>query len=187
MFLNQKELEAIGFKKLGSNVRVSKFASIYSPHLIEIGDSSRIDDFVVLSPSGGLKIGKHVHIACFCSVIGKGPVTLGHYSGLSGRVSIYSSTDDYSGKHMTNPTVPDSYTEVRSGPVDVGEHVIIGAGSIVLPNVKMGLGAAVFAQSLVIRNCKPFTIYGGSPAKKIRERNNDILKHAENFESEVDK
>ena len=61
---------------------------------------------------GGIEIGNYIHIAIFCSLQGEGKITLEDFSGISSRVSIYSSNDDYTGEFMSNPTVPAEYTNV---------------------------------------------------------------------------
>lgn len=174
--LSRELSERIGFASLGQNVAISDRASFYGAGRISIGDNTRIDDFCILSAgAGGIAIGQHVHIAAYSSLIGVAAITLRDFAGLSSRVSIYSSTDDYSGAAMTNPTVPADYTNVFSAPVDLGKHVIIGAGSIILPGVTLGEGAAIGALSLVKRDCEPFMIYSGSPARPIGERKRDLL------------
>ena len=55
MFYTNIELQTLGFKAVGKNVFISNKASIYSPHLIEIGDNVRIDDFCILSGNINLK------------------------------------------------------------------------------------------------------------------------------------
>lgn len=45
-FLSESELKTIGFLKYGTNVLVSRKASIYNPEQIVLGDNIRIDDFV---------------------------------------------------------------------------------------------------------------------------------------------
>ena len=112
-FYSLEELRIMGFAYLGKGVKLSNRASFHNPGKISIGDHSRIDDFCVQSAGeGGINIERHVHIAVYCSPIGKGSITLKDFSGLSSRVSIYSSNDDYSGEYMTNPTVPERYTNV---------------------------------------------------------------------------
>ena len=175
-FLSAEQLLSLGFKRVGSKVRISDRATIYGTERIEVGDHARIDDFCVLSAgAAGIKIGRHVHIACYCSLIGAELIQMDDFSGLSSRVSIYSSSDDYSGEWMTNPTVPDAFTNVDSRPVILRKHVIIGAGSIILPGVEIGEGSAVGALSLVTRNCEPFCIYSGVPAKLVKERSRRLL------------
>ena len=150
-------------------------ASFYNSKKISIGSNVRIDDFCVLSAGeGGIEIGNNVHVAVFCSLIGSGKITISDFSNLSSRVSIYSSNDDYSGLTLTNPTIPDDFKNVRSADVLLCKHVIIGAGSVVLPGVKLNEGASIGALSLVSKDCEEFKIYAGVPAKAIKVRKKDL-------------
>src|SRR6056300_1583763 len=134
MFLSKEEIENIGFKSVGDNVLISDKCSIYSPQNIEIGSNVRIDDFTILSPATSLKVGNYVHIACYSSIIGKGEIILEDFVGISGRVSIYSSSDDYTGMSMTNPMIPNEFKKVTNGKVHIKKHTIVGVGSVILPN-----------------------------------------------------
>jgi galactoside O-acetyltransferase len=175
-FLKQAELESLGFKSLGKNVLLSDKASIYNHKNISIGDNTRIDDFSILSAGdGGIKIGNNVHIACFATIIGKGMVTMDDYSGLSSRVSIYSSSDDYSGEYMTNPCIPNNFTNTIHKDVVIGKHAVVGASSIVLPGVYIGNCSAVGAMSLVKDNVGEFEIVVGIPARKVKDRKRKLL------------
>lgn len=176
-FYSPHELATLGLRSCGAHVLISRKASLHNPGAIEIGSHVRIDDFCVLSAgSGGISIGSFVHVAVYASMIGAGRIVLGDYSCLSGRVSIYSSNDDYSGAHLTNPTVPDRYRGVVSADVVVGRHALIGAGTVVLPGVTIGEGAAVGAMSLVRGDCEPFGIHAGVPARWIKARDRGLLK-----------
>ena len=173
-YLTKQELEALGLASCGENVSISDKASIYNPGKISIGNNVRIDDFCVLSAGeGGIFLGNYIHIAVFCSIIGSGKIILSDYSGLSSRVSIYSSNDDYSGEYLTNPTVPSFLTGVKHDNVFIGKHVIIGSGSIVLPGVILEEGVAITALSCVNKNCAAFGIYAGN--RRIKERSCHLL------------
>lgn len=175
-FLTPSQLEALGFASLGQNVLISEKASIYGASRIHIGDHVRIDDFCILSAgAGGIRLGSFIHIACFCSLIGQEKIEMEDYSGLSSRVAVYSSSDDYTGNAMTNPMVPAEFTKVDHRPVHIGRHCIVGAGAVILPGVMMGEGAAVGALALVIKSCEAFGIYSGVPAKLIRSRDRKLL------------
>lgn len=186
--LSRTAVETMGFASLGENVQISDKASFYGTSRITIGNHVRIDDFCVLSAGqGGIEIGSHIHIAVYTSLIGAATITLADFCNLSSRVSVYSSSDDYSGATMTNPTVPEAYKNVHHAPVHVGRHVTIGSGSVILPGTKLGDGAAVGALSLVRNQCEPFGIYAGNPARRIKDRKRDLLelekqllKHSEN-------
>lgn len=174
--LSDEQIEQMGFTQVGTNPRLSDKASYYNCANIKIGDNVRIDDFSVLSAGiGGIEIGSYIHIANHSSLIGAGKIILDDFSGISSRVSIYSSSDDYSGAHMTNPTIPTEFTHVHHADVVIGRHVIIGSGSVVLPGVTLEEGVAVGALSLVTKSCKAFGIYSGVPARRIKERKRDLL------------
>lgn len=176
MYYSTSELSKLGFKSVGKNVLLSDKCSIYNPSNITIGDNVRIDDFCVLSAgNGGIHIGSYVHIAVFCCLIGNGKITLEDFSGLSSRVSIYSSTDDYSGNYLTNPMVDKKYTNIINGDVRVGKHVIVGAGSVILPNVDIGNFSSVGAMSLINKNVDESKVVAGIPAKVIKNRNTKLI------------
>ncbi len=175
-FLTDQEVKALGFAAVGDNVQLSDKACYYNCSQIRIGNNVRIDDFCVISAGvGGINIGCYVHVAIGSSLIGAGNITLCDFSGLSSRVSIYSSNDDYTGQYLTNPTVPSVFTNVTSADVYIGRHAIIGSGAIILPGVRLEDGVAIGALSLVNKSCEPFSIYAGNPAKFIKPRKKDLL------------
>ena len=175
-FLAEEAVAALGFARVGRDVKISDRVSIYNPERISIADHVRIDDFCILSAGdGGIDLGSYVHIACYASLIGREKIVLRDFAGLSGRVSVYSSSEDYSGTCLTNPTVPEEYRKPVHGRVLFARHVIVGAGSVILPGVTLGLGASVGALTLVAKDLEPFGIYLGVPARKVGTRAQDLL------------
>lgn len=180
--LSRGAIEALGFASVGKDAQISDKASFYGLNRIVLGDNVRIDDYCVLSAGRGcISIGHHVHIAVYSSLIGAGKITLSDFCNLSSRVSIYSSSDDYSGEKMTNPTVPSEYTGVIHADVHLGKHVIVGCGSVILPGVTLEEGVAVGALSLVNLDCEAFSIYVGNPARRTKERKRDLLELEQQF------
>ena len=173
-YLSETELQSLGLKYVGHNVRISEKVAIYSPELISIGDNCRIDDFTVLS--GNISLGRNVHIALFCNLSGgiEG-IAMEDFSGLSYSVNVLTQSDDFSGTYLTNPTVPSEYTNVKHGAVRIGRHVVVGANSVILPGVEISDGCAIGAMTMVTRTTEPWGIYAGIPAKKIKERQRDLL------------
>lgn len=173
-YLTDIQLQQFGFKSLGKNIKISDKASIYNPELIEIDDNSRIDDFCVIS--GKVKVGKNVHIAPFCLVAGgeKG-ITLEDFSGLAYQVQVFTQSDDYSGLTLTNPTIPSEFKKEIKREVLISRHVIVGAGSIIMPGVILHEGTSVGAMSLIRKSTDSWSIYLGNPAKKIKDRKKDLL------------
>lgn len=182
-FLNEAALEALGLASFGADVRIDAAARFYGAGRIEVGSHTRIDAFAVLSAGeGGIRVGNHVHIAAHGFIAGAGQIELEDFANISGRVSIYSSNDDYTGATLTGPTVPDELKNVEVAPVRIGRHVIVGAGSVILPGVTIGEGAAIGALSVVKRDVEPFAVVAGTDGRVIGTRKRDLLE----LESRVD-
>ena len=181
-FLSARYLKEIGFKYIGTNVKISEKASLYNPQNVSIGDNTRIDDFCILSAGkGGIELGSFVHISCYVSLIGAGKIIIKDFSALSTRVAVFSSNDDYSGIHMANATIPETYRKVATAPVVLEKHSLVGSGTIILPGVTFGIGAAVGGLSLVKNDFDSFWVYAGMPAKKIKISSNNLLKVEDQF------
>lgn len=181
-FLSSDQIKTMGFQSIGENVLLSDKASYYNCQNISIGNNTRIDDFAVLSAGkGGIVIGQHVHIAIGVSLVGAGKIILGDFSGLSSKVSVFSSNDDYSGNFMTGPTLSSIFTNVTDAQVSIGKHVIVGAGTVILPGVIIEEGCAVGALSLITKDCKEFGVYIGTPVKRIKERSRKIIEIERRF------
>ncbi len=185
-YYTNEEVKSIGFKSIGENVLISRKTSIYGTSRISIGNNVRIDDFTIISAGKeGIEIGNNVHIAVFCSIQGEAKIIISDFCGLSSRVAIYSSSDDYTGEYLTNPTVPEEYLGVNTASVILEKHVIIGSGSVVLPGIRLEEGVAIGALSLVNKNCSTFHIYTGNPLKKIIARSKNLLNLEKDYRSKL--
>ncbi|MDD5053067.1 MAG: acyltransferase [Sulfuricurvum sp.] len=170
-----KQLNEMGFKSIGKNVKISDKASIYNCDQIEIGDNSRIDDFCVVS--GKIKIGRNVHITPMCLVAGgeKG-IVFEDFTTIAYGVQVFTQSDDYTGKTMTNSTIPKEYKNELMKEVILKKYSIVGAGSIIMPGVILEEGTSVGAMSLILKSTESWGIYVGSPAKRLKDRRQDLLK-----------
>lgn len=179
-YFTEKDLLKLGFKSVGKNVKISKSASIYNFDQITIGDFSRIDDFCVIS--GSVTLGRNVHITPQCLVAGGSEgVICEDFSTLAYQVKIFSQSDDYSGNTMANSTVPKKYKNEVKKSVSIGRHVIIGAGSTIMPGVHLAEGTSVGAMSIVLKDTESWFIYAGAPAEKIRKRSRGLLLMEKNY------
>lgn len=171
------ELAKEGFRSLGRDVRIARNCTIIGAENISIGNHVRIDGYCTLAASGHgfIDLGSYIHIGGYCALLAGEGIAMEDFSGLSWGVQLYTRSDDFSGKHMTNPTVPSKYTGVKSGKITIKRHAIIGANSIVLPGITVGEGVAVGALSMVTKSLKEWGIYSGVPAKYIKERSRELL------------
>lgn len=173
-YMTRAELEAMGFAALGREVRVSTRAAIYEPEKIRLGDLCRIDDFCVVS--GRVEIGRNVHVAVQCSVSGGAPgIVLEDFAGLAYGCHVFAQSDDYSGRSLTNPTVPREFKAEILRPLRIGRHAILGAGAVVMPGADVAEGCAVGAGAVVVRPTEPWGIYVGVPARRAGERSRELL------------
>lgn len=160
----------LAFAAVGADVQIWPRAHIVRPEAITIGDSVIIDDFVFLDGGRHSSIGSFVHIASFTSIVGGGRFEMDDFAGLSGGVRVYTGNEDYSGGCLTNPAVPAPYRRATRGEVHICRHAIVGANTVILPGVTIGEGAVVGANSLVTKDCAPWTVSIGSPARVIKAR-----------------
>ncbi|NTW32163.1 MAG: hypothetical protein HGB12_06000 [Bacteroidetes bacterium] len=157
-------------KKCGKNVIIGKTVRIRYPELVEIGDNVIIDDFTYISTR--LKLHSNIHISAGCKIIGgkNAYVEMKEFSTLAPNVILSAGSDDYlSG--IATPMVPFEFKgNAKIGKIILNKHCIVGAGSVVLPDVIFEEGACLGALSLANRNLEEYVLYGGIPAKIIKRR-----------------
>lgn len=151
------------------NVKTFEYTKILGLENIEFGKYIIIDDFVLIYAKEKISIGNHVHIASLSSITGGGEFIMEDFSGLASGCKIITGSDDFKDWGFGNPTIANQFRNVRIGKVTIEKFAIIGTNSVILPNVTIGEGASVSANSLITKNLDPWGIYVGN--KKIGERN----------------
>jgi acetyltransferase-like isoleucine patch superfamily enzyme len=160
----------LNFAQVGQDVQIWPQAKIISPEVISIGDSVIFDDFVLLMGGRSTILGSFIHISSFTSVIGGGELVMEDFTTLSSGIRLFTGTDDFLGGSLVNSAVPHPYRLPIRTFVHIKKHAVVGANSVVLPGVTIGEGVAIGANSLVNKDCEPWTIYYGSPARPMRSR-----------------
>jgi galactoside O-acetyltransferase len=186
-YYTEGELKNAGFKAIGRNVRIAKNCTIIGLENITIGDNVRIDGYcsIIAAGQGWLNIRSFIHIGGYCLLSAGDGIELEDFCGLSHGVRIYSRTDDYTGKHLTNPTVPEKYTGITHGTVTLGRHVIIGSGTVILPKVSIGEGSSVGALSFVHKSLEPWGIFFGCPVQRLKDRSKRLLELEIDLKQEI--
>ncbi|TFV96972.1 acyltransferase [Leifsonia flava] len=108
-----------------------------------------------------LSIGDGCFINVELLVGSNSPVVLGDRVSLGPRVQLVPTT------HEIGPASARAGASV-SAPITIGDGTWIGAGTIVLGGVTIGSGCIVAAGSVVTADCEPDSLYGGTPARRIR-------------------
>ena len=165
----------------GNNVIIGKTVRIRFPELVELHDNTIIDDFTFIST--GLVLNEHSAIEAGSVIMG-GPantVTVGSYSCICSNSTLMCGTHDFrSGLHLVhNNHIPQG---LYWNDITLGEHVILGTKSTVLPGCNIATGARIGAHSLVNMNLDSWTLYAGTPCREIgKVDRNTVLKYLEDF------
>lgn len=109
----------------------------------------------------GITIGHDSIIGDHCFLDGRASLTIGDHVGIASQVLIYND------EHDIDTDYGNSF-----GPVTIKDYVFIGPRVIILPNITIGKGAVVGAGAVVTKDIPDFEVWGGVPAKKIKDRGN---------------
>ena len=131
-----------------------KLKNVSKPILF--GGLSRIDSSLVTEP--------YVFISRECVIYPN--VTIGAYTMLANNVSIMG--DDHEYKTVGLPMIFSGRATFK--PTVIGRDVWVGAHTIIMTGVTIGDGAIIAAGSVVTKDIEAYAIYGGVPAKKIKDR-----------------
>lgn len=131
--------------KIGKKSVIFRRADVLSPEKIVIDNRVSIGWFCHLDGRGGLKIGSDTNISSYVKII--------------------------TGSHDINS---EDFVKGVFKPVNIGNHVWICTGAIILPGVTIGNGAVIAAGAVVTKDVSPFSVVGGVPAKEISKRKNDL-------------
>lgn len=179
-YYTKQELIDMGVGYVGENVKISRKVILHGIEHMKFDDNSRVDDLCILS--GKIELGKNVHIAVMCHIDGsREGVYIEDFVGVSYNTIIFAASDDYSGRFMSNPTIPVEYKNVKHNKVIIKKHSLIGASSVIFPGVIIGEGNSIGAMSLVNKSTEPWGIYVGSPIKYIKKREKDLLLFEEDY------
>lgn len=183
-FYTPEELKELGIKEFGENVKISRNTMLYHPEKLVLGHDVRIDDFTVVS--GNVRLHSFVHLSQFCGLYGdEAGIEIEDYTAVAAKCSIYAVSDDYIGGSIPTPMVPMKYKPTMiQRKVHIGKYCILGANCVVLPGVTIGEGTTVGAMSLCNKDLEPWSVYVGSPARRLRDREKTLLDLVQEFEKE---
>ncbi len=169
-------------KFLGNNVIIGKTVRIRKPHETSIANDSIIDDFTYISV--GMHMGHNSHIASNVSISGGAlgrKFKIGNYSTISNGCSIHCASSGFRECTLELPSVP---IEEQFGgdarDVIIGDYVVVGAHSCILPGVVVPEGVAFGAFTLVKPEVEllPYHLYAGIECRDLGERKNiELLKN----------
>ena len=152
---------------LPATCKVHQSANI-ATNMLKAGENCRIDAFVTIT--GDVTLGNCVHIGVGAVILGGYGVTIGDGASVSPGAKIFTASEDVNADLTSNPQLPER--AAVSGPVHVGRHSVIGAGSVILPCATIGRQTVIGALSLVLAGdyVPDGCVYGGIPIRFLKMR-----------------
>jgi len=136
-------------------------------HLLYTSDRILIGGGGEKGPRSELYIGDRCFMGLDVLINTSEKVWIGDDSALGPKVSIYT--------HSHWQSVLEGYV-AKFAPVKIGNHVLVGANSVILPGVRIGDGATVSACSFVNKDIPPRCLAGGVPVKIIKSEEEYLRK-----------
>ena len=160
-------LIAVRGARVGAKAAVGPRCIVDRPWCVELGDRVLIEADVylkIVADGAALKLGEHTFIGRGVEFDIMSSVSVGSHSLIAPRCFI---TDHV---HGIRPDLRIDQQPCEAQPVVIGSDVWLGAGTVVLPGVKIGDGAVVGANSVVTSDVAPYTVVAGAPARFLRNR-----------------
>jgi acetyltransferase-like isoleucine patch superfamily enzyme len=164
---------------IGPGTRIPK-CTIPWPHQVKIGQDCTLEPEIYFKfdgywqPGPSILIGNRVFVGRGVEFNIQGRIEVGDDSGIGSGCVL---TDH---NHATAPVgtrMRDQAVEI--GPIRIGKDVIIGVNSVILKGAQIGDGAVVGAGSVVTTSVPANEIWGGNPARRIRNRCYQTMKEDE--------
>lgn len=117
-----------------------------------------------------INIANHCWIWHHTIIDGSNGVTIGEGAQIGAWVGIFTHSSHLSIRLLGRSFISADRSDkvgYLTGSVEIGEYSFIGAGSYILPKVKIGKGCIVAAASVVICDVPDFSVVSGNPAKVI--------------------
>jgi acetyltransferase-like isoleucine patch superfamily enzyme len=151
----------LSFAKISSQGRRESF---YRKTFKKIGNDVVIND-ACFHDCERISIGDYVYIGPETTLFGRGSIQVSDHVIIGPGVMIMSSLHNWDSAEW----LPYDNVELLK-PVSIGEACWIGARSIIMPGVQLGLGCVVAAGAVVTKSWGSGAVVGGNPAKLIKRR-----------------
>jgi acetyltransferase-like isoleucine patch superfamily enzyme len=158
--------------KIGPGTRIPR-CDIPWPHQIQVGAGCTLEPDIYFKfdgfwlPGPSIIIGNRVFVGRGVEFNVQGKIEIGDDSGIGSGCVL---ADHNHAMGSLTERMRDQAVEVD--PIWIGKDVIIGVNSVILKGVKIGDGAVVAAGSVVTKAIPANEVWGGNPARKLRDRAN---------------
>mgnify|MGYP001077155093 CR=1 FL=1 len=107
-----------------------------------------------------ITIKRNTVINSYCLIDGRSSIYIGENVSISRGAKLLTMSHNYEEREFS----------LNGGGIVIGNDSWIGLSAIILPNVKVGVGAVIAAGSVVTKDVDDYTVVAGNPAKYIKDR-----------------
>lgn len=132
--------------------------------LASCGDKVYWGAFISIDDPSNICVGSNVSVHQGVSFLSKGGVIIGNNVAIAHGVSIVTGNHSWA-----NPDVPIKYNPVELSSVRLSDDVWVGCGARLLAGVCVGTRSIIAAGAVVLGDVESYSVYGGVPAKKLKE------------------
>lgn len=157
-------VRSINFKSFGQNCSLGHSVEINCRNIV-LDNNVAIRDNVRIGGNGECIIGDGTVINSYTLIACYKKISIGQNVMIAPYVYILDIDHNYE-----NKKIPISKQGYKTDSVIIEDDVWIGTNVIITKGVKIGKGSIVAANSLVNKDIKEYSIYGGTPAKFIKKR-----------------
>jgi acetyltransferase-like isoleucine patch superfamily enzyme len=164
------------FLSIGDNVFIDDRAYFRRPSLVSIGSNCAFDAGVYITTPA--EFGDYIHVGPYVTIIGGASAKFfaEDFSTIAAGARVVCLGEEHLGRGLIGPTIPKEYKDkLVGGQVRVCRFANILTNAIVLPGVTIGEGAVIGANTVMSHDADPWTIYLGSPARKIKKRDSALM------------
>lgn len=155
-------------KGKGSIVRWSTRLDVFPFNKFELGKGSVIEDFSTINNGvGHVLIGNKTIIGMSCVVIG--PVVIGNNVMLAQNIVVSGLNHGYE-----DVNISPSLQKTVCKEINISDDVWIGANSVITAGVTLGQHCVIGAGSVVTKDIPAFSIAVGNPAKVVKRYNSTL-------------
>lgn len=113
---------------------------------------------------GKFSLGKNSTVNFGCYLDNRRGIKIGDNTAIAHNVKIYTLGHNIDSPHF----------ETKGAPVVIGNNVFIFSNAMIMPGVTIGDGAVILPGSIVTKHVGAFEVWGGAPAKFIKNRTREI-------------
>lgn len=169
------------FQQFGNNSALGIHTAYIGEECISIGHNTLIGDYGRLTAYRNYKntsqtfypkisIGNNCHIGPQSHITAINEIIIGNNVRTGPRILVTDNAHGESTIQMMD--IAPNYRPLYSkGPVIIEDNVWIGEGAMIMPNIRIGKGSIIAANSVVTSNIPSYSIAAGVPAKVIKSLN----------------